>query len=94
MIKKSLSAVALVVVIGVAGTGCAESKVSNEKFQSELVEATEMTKAQAKCIGDKVFAELSQSDIDKLHTVDDVTQLPVGLQPKYEAIVTGCLAPG
>lgn len=92
MPTKVVPAVVLALSLLLGAAGCSSSDVSKSKFESNLVKGTKdsVTKADAKCITDKVYAAFPQKDINKLYTADKQSDLSKSVYSKFTTIVADC----
>jgi hypothetical protein len=62
-------AVPVALVLGLAA--CGEDDATQEDLEEELVESLDLTEEQASCVGDRVYGELDQDEINDLAESDN-----------------------
>lgn len=77
-------------VLGAAACG---GGVSKDKFTSELVKKAGLTEAQATCVTDKLYAELSQDEIDNLYKADKVEDTSEKERKTLTEAAVSCASP-
>ena len=90
MVKKAILAL-MVVGIGVCSGAFTSSDVERSTFESELVKSAKLTKAEAACIGAKVFdGRFEKAEIKKIYVAAEVADVPAANVEEFTRIVTEC----
>jgi hypothetical protein len=82
---------ALAVVVALAAGACAsDDDVSQEKFQADLQERTEIPDGVAACIADAVFADYDQAEINRIYRAATEDELGNDRRDELAAINERC----